>query len=98
MENLNIEEQELFPPKIRSRRNSIQPIDRHINEIDFDGSIYINAGIDSTWFVLFLCFKRIFFNNFSGRKANIKVQLSTDQNQNSSNVFNSTSIQKEKSL
>jgi hypothetical protein len=49
MEILHTEEQELVLPKIRSRRNSIQPIDRHINDIDFNGSIYINAGIDSTW-------------------------------------------------
>jgi len=49
MEILHTEEQELVLPKIRSRRNSIQPIDRHINDIDLNGSIYINAGIDSTW-------------------------------------------------
>jgi hypothetical protein len=52
MENLNIEPEELCPPKIRSRRNSLQPIDRHINEINIQGSVYINAGIDSTWSVL----------------------------------------------
>lgn len=49
METIETTEQILSLPKIRSRRNSIQPIDRHINEIEFDQSIYINAGIDSTW-------------------------------------------------
>ncbi len=49
MQILDTEHQELVLPKIRSRRNSIQPIDRHRNEIHFNGSIYINAGIDSTW-------------------------------------------------
>ena len=51
MENLNNDQEEFHIIKLRSRRNSIQPIDRHINEIDTQGSsIYINAGIDSTWF------------------------------------------------
>jgi hypothetical protein len=50
METIDIQHQQLS----RSRRNSIQPIDRHINEIHFDGTIYINAGIDSTWLVLFI--------------------------------------------
>jgi hypothetical protein len=53
MENLSNEVQVLSPPKVRSRRNSLQPIDRHINDIHIDGSVYINAGIDSTWFVKF---------------------------------------------
>jgi hypothetical protein len=44
-----MEIQELCQPQIRSRRNSVQPIDRHINDINIDGSVYINAGIDSTW-------------------------------------------------
>jgi len=47
-------EQQLNLPTIRSRRNSLQPIDRHINDIDLNGSIYINAGIDSTWYKIFL--------------------------------------------
>jgi hypothetical protein len=51
MENIDNEQQELCPPKIRSRRKSLQPIDKHINEINIHGSIYINAGIDSTWSV-----------------------------------------------
>ncbi len=34
------------------RKSPPQPLDRHLAEIDeFDGSIYINAGIDSTWYV-----------------------------------------------
>ena len=50
MDNISNEQNELSPPKIRSRRNSLQPIDRHINEINhLNHSIYINAGIDSTW-------------------------------------------------
>lgn len=40
MEIVNNAIQELCPP----RRSSLQPIDRHMND-----SIYINAGIDSTW-------------------------------------------------
>ena len=32
--------------------STIQPLDRHLSEIDEkDGTIYINAGIDSTWLV-----------------------------------------------
>jgi hypothetical protein len=34
------------------RKSPPQPLDRHLAELgDFDGSIYINAGIDSTWYV-----------------------------------------------
>ena len=34
------------------RKSPLQPSDRHLAEIsESDGSIYINAGIDSTWFV-----------------------------------------------
>jgi hypothetical protein len=34
------------------RKSPPQPVDRHLAEIgEFDGSIYINAGIDSTWYV-----------------------------------------------
>jgi len=34
------------------RKSPPQPSDRHLAEIDdSDGSIYINAGIDSTWYV-----------------------------------------------
>jgi hypothetical protein len=39
-----------------------QPLDRHLSEIgEFDGTIYINAGIDSTWLVYFFVCK-IFLN------------------------------------
>lgn len=31
------------------RKSPPQPSDRHLAEIESDGSIYINAGIDSTW-------------------------------------------------
>ena len=32
------------------RKSPPQPVDRHLAEIDqSDDSIYINAGIDSTW-------------------------------------------------
>jgi hypothetical protein len=32
------------------RKSTPQPLDRHLSEIgEFDGTIYINAGIDSTW-------------------------------------------------
>ncbi len=34
-----------------------QPVDRHLSEIgESDGTIYINAGIDSTWLVCYLFF------------------------------------------
>ncbi len=54
MEIIPNEQERLNPPIIRSRRNSLQPIDRHINDIDLNGSIYINAGIDSTWYIIIL--------------------------------------------
>lgn len=35
------------------RKSPPQPSDRHLAEIgEFDGSTYINAGIDSTWYVI----------------------------------------------
>jgi hypothetical protein len=35
------------------RKPPSQPLDRHLAEIgEFDGSVYINAGIDSTWYVI----------------------------------------------
>lgn len=38
--------------RIKFRPSPPQPYDRHLSEInESDGSIYINAGIDSTWFV-----------------------------------------------
>lgn len=46
-----MENDELTVPKIRSRRNSLQSLDRHKNVLGYQGSTYINAGIDSTWFV-----------------------------------------------
>lgn len=34
----------------KSRSSPPQPLDRHLSEMgEFDGTIYINAGIDSTW-------------------------------------------------
>jgi hypothetical protein len=34
----------------QKRKSPPQPLDRHLAEIaESDGSIYINAGIDSTW-------------------------------------------------
>jgi hypothetical protein len=46
-------------------RSTPQPLDRHLSEIgDGDGTIYINAGIDSTWLVficLFLSICKILF-------------------------------------
>jgi hypothetical protein len=38
----------------KHRSSPPQPLDRHLSEIGvFDGTIYINAGIDSTWLVSF---------------------------------------------
>lgn len=57
-----IEKEEILSlTKNQSRRNSIQPIDRHINDIQSNGTIYINAGIDSTWFVFFFIFINFHF-------------------------------------
>ncbi|CAF1499202.1 unnamed protein product [Adineta ricciae] len=47
MENLHPEQQE-FTKSNQIRRKSLQPIDRHQDEIDFQQRTYINAGIDST--------------------------------------------------
>lgn len=34
----------------KSRSSPKQPIDRHLSEVgEKDGTIYLNAGIDSTW-------------------------------------------------
>ena len=36
--------------RLTIREKPSQPIDRHLAELDeSDGSVYINAGIDSTW-------------------------------------------------
>lgn len=36
--------------RTKNRKAPEQPIDRHLSEIEeFDGTIYVNAGIDSTW-------------------------------------------------
>jgi hypothetical protein len=52
MSSVNVRQQKF-------RSSTIQPLDRHLSEIgEFDGTIYINAGIDSTWLVSFL------FSNF----------------------------------
>ena len=41
-------------------RTPPQPLDRHLSEIgECDGTIYINAGIDSTWLVFFVVFLNI---------------------------------------
>jgi hypothetical protein len=38
----------------KHHRTPRQPLDRHLSETgESDGTIYINAGIDSTWFVRF---------------------------------------------
>ncbi|CAF1499173.1 unnamed protein product [Adineta ricciae] len=47
MENLHPEKQE-FTKNYQIRRKSLQPIDRHRDEIDSQQRIYLNAGIDST--------------------------------------------------
>jgi hypothetical protein len=45
------------------RSSPPQPLDRHLSEIgEFDGTIYINAGIDSTWLVVIFFF--LIFVNF----------------------------------
>lgn len=37
----------------KTRSPPTQPLDRHLSEVgELDGSIYINAGIDSTWLVI----------------------------------------------
>ena len=34
----------------KPRSSPPQPLDRHLSEMgEFDGTVYINAGIDSTW-------------------------------------------------
>jgi hypothetical protein len=45
------------------RKSTLQPLDRHLAEIaESDGSIYINAGIDSTWYV----YRKVFsFHHFN---------------------------------
>ncbi|UJR29719.1 hypothetical protein I4U23_017268 [Adineta vaga] len=48
MDNLHVEKEEFSLKPNQLRRNSLQPLDRHLNEIYFDQGIYINAGIDST--------------------------------------------------
>jgi hypothetical protein len=70
MENLN---NKLSPPKIRSRRNSLQPIDRHINDINIGGSVYINAGIDSTWFVKSFFSREINIFEKRGEKSELEI-------------------------
>jgi hypothetical protein len=38
----------------KHRSSPPQPLDRHLSEIgERDGTVYINAGIDSTWLVIF---------------------------------------------
>lgn len=81
MEIIPNEQEQLNLPIIRSRRNSLQSIDRHINDIDLNGSIYINAGIDSTWYRnTFYIIKSILFNHFSGIKQNNKTEILIDEN------------------
>lgn len=37
----------------KHRSKPRQPLDRHMSEIgEYDGGVYINAGIDSTWLVI----------------------------------------------
>lgn len=37
----------------KNRKSPPQPLDRHLSEIgELDGTVYINAGIDSTWLVI----------------------------------------------
>ena len=43
----SMETEESTASNVRSRRNSLQPIDRHKDILADHGSIYINAGIDS---------------------------------------------------
>ena len=50
MANTDVQVEEIFPLKNQTQYTSEQPIDRHSVEItDENGSVFINAGIDSTW-------------------------------------------------
>ena len=50
----------------KHRSSPRQPLDRHLSEIgEFDGTIYINAGIDSTWFDLDLSLLISFISFYS---------------------------------
>jgi hypothetical protein len=48
------------------RSSPRQPLDRHLSEIgEVDGTVYINAGIDSTWFVIFFLNPIHFYSLFN---------------------------------
>lgn len=66
------------------RKTPLQPIDRHLAEIgDLDGSTYINAGIDSTWYVqrqiftflIIICFLELVVKNAEERYINLPTEL-----------------------
>jgi len=57
MTSTDVQVEDVSPLEKQHRYHSKQPIDRHNSEItDETESVFMNAGIDSTWYVFFFLF------------------------------------------